>query len=280
MLSTTLITDFDNTLYDWFHMWYQSFSAMLDEIERISEIDRADLIPEIRAIHQRYGTSEYAFLVEKLPILQKQYPDREKLLAAFDPAIHAYRSARKANLQLYDGVAETLTILRARGVMIVLYTDSLAFYTTDRIKRLGLDEFVDFIYSPPDHEIPESVTTHTRREKYKLAHAQNRHLKDGEAKPNPEVLRDIIAGVERTLNDCVYLGDSLTRDIAMAQDAGVKDIWAAYGAVQNKPEYTLLRQVSHWKDSAVQLEKTTTSREVVPTNTISQFSDIKRFFEA
>ncbi len=122
MPANTLITDFDNTLYDWFHMWTVSFSAMLSEIERISGIERAKLIPEIRVIHQEYGTSEYAFLVEKIPSLQKLYPDREKLMEAFDPAIHAYRSARKSSLQLYDGVAETLSLLRSRGVLIVLYT--------------------------------------------------------------------------------------------------------------------------------------------------------------
>src|SRR5205823_442116 len=47
MQHTTLITDFDNTLYDWFHVWYQSFSAMFSEIQRISGIDEAALISEI-----------------------------------------------------------------------------------------------------------------------------------------------------------------------------------------------------------------------------------------
>ena len=70
MRYTTLITDFDNTLYDWFHMWHQSFAAMLREVERISGIARSELLPQIRAVHQKYGTSEYAFLLEEVPALQ------------------------------------------------------------------------------------------------------------------------------------------------------------------------------------------------------------------
>ena len=41
MKNTTLITDFDNTLYDWFHTWFVSFNAMLVEIERVAEIPRS-----------------------------------------------------------------------------------------------------------------------------------------------------------------------------------------------------------------------------------------------
>ena len=98
MRKTTLITDFDNTLYDWFHMWDQSFRPMLAEIVRISGVSEDVLIPEIRRVHQRYGTSEYAFLIEELPSLKGAFPN-QNLPEIFDSAIHAYRSARKSSLQ-------------------------------------------------------------------------------------------------------------------------------------------------------------------------------------
>src|SRR5260370_22677081 len=137
MQRTTLITDFDNPLYDWFHVWYQSFSAMVLEIQRISGISEATLIPQIRAIHQKHHTSEYAFLIEELPCLRGKFPDQD-LRLVFDEAIHAYRKARKTTLALYDGVTETLLKLKLRGVLIIIYTESLAYYTHDRIRRLGL----------------------------------------------------------------------------------------------------------------------------------------------
>lgn len=274
---TTLITDFDNTLYDWFHMWQASFSAMLTEIERISSIPRAQLLPEIRVVHQRYGTSEYAFLIEELPSLRAKFPG-QNLEVLFDDAIHAYRSVRKRSLRLYDGVRDTLIELRSRGVLIIVYTESLAFYTNDRIRRLGLDDVIDFIYSPPDHELPLSVTNHAQREAYRLEHAIHRYLKPGEIKPNPVVLLDIAGGCERSADECLYVGDSLMKDIAMAQDAGVTDVFAAYGGSADREEYKLLQQVSHWKEATVQQEMITTIRTVRPTHTIGSFPEIAQFF--
>ena len=40
-----LITDLDNTLFDWVDVWYHSFSAMLDAIASISGIAAEKLIP-------------------------------------------------------------------------------------------------------------------------------------------------------------------------------------------------------------------------------------------
>jgi hypothetical protein len=52
-----LITDLDNTLYDWFDFWYHSFTAMLDQIVVISGIPREQLEPEIKKIYEKHGTS-------------------------------------------------------------------------------------------------------------------------------------------------------------------------------------------------------------------------------
>lgn len=277
MRRTTLITDFDNTLYDWFHVWYRSFNAMLAEIQRISGIDEATLIPEIRAIHQKYHTSEYAFLIEELPCLKQAYPDRD-LRSVFDEAIHAYRRARKATLALYEGVSETLTSLRSQKVLIVIYTESLAFYTHNRIQRLGLDSLVDFIYSPADHDIPAGVTHYSQREDDILTHAKHLHIPAGIIKPDPAVLIDIVKEIAREPGECIYLGDSLMKDVAMAQDAGVMDVFAEYGGAQHKEEYELLRRVSHWTDADVQREKETSKRTVKPSYVISSFSEIRQFF--
>lgn len=272
---TTLITDFDNTLYDWFEVWHRSFSAMLSEIKRISELNDDVLLPEIRSIHQQFGTSEYAFLVESMPSLRAKYPDQD-LRKVFDSAIHAYRRARKENLRLYDGVRETLERLRQAKVLIVLYTDSLAFYTNDRVRRLGLDELVDFVFSPMDHEVPDSITRHTERTEYQLAHAKHLHVPKGVVKPNPEVLLDIVRDIGRSKSECVYLGDSLMKDVAMAQGAGIVDVYAEYGVVQHHEGYPLLRKVSHWKEADVQREQN--QRHVTPTHTISRFGEIAKFF--
>jgi hypothetical protein len=52
---TALITDLDNTLFDWVELWLNCFSAMLDGIVEVSGISREILIPEIAAVHQKHG---------------------------------------------------------------------------------------------------------------------------------------------------------------------------------------------------------------------------------
>lgn len=277
MNKSTLITDFDNTLYDWFQVWHESFSAMLSKVVQISGLDEQVLLPEIRKVHQKFGTSEYAFLMEDLSILREKFP-HEDLAEIFDEAIHAYRSARKANLRLYEGVKETLEELKRRSILVAVYTDSLAFYTIDRVRRLQLDGLIDFVFSPPDHAVPVGMTNHSERREFRLTSTKHLNLPQGVIKPNPEVLLDILSDVSRLPSEAVYLGDSLTRDVAMAQDAGVTDVYAEYGVVQNHPGYDLLRATSHWTDEAIQRERVTSKRVVLPTYTISSFGEILKFF--
>jgi len=256
---------------------------MLDEVERISGIDKVALYEEIRPIHQKHHTSEYAFLLEELPSLRNKFPDQD-LTVVFDDAIHAYRSARKHNLVLYDGVRETLATLRSKNIQIVIYTESLAYYTNFRIRRLELDDLVDVIFSPPDHAVPITSTGHNlgpSNGNAHLSHARHEFLPQGVIKPNPGVLLDIVDKIGRLPSECVYLGDSLMKDVAMAQDAKIIDVYAKYGVVQHKYEYELLQKVSHWTEEDVQREKSMSSpnRTIVPSHTIASFSEILSLFQ-
>ncbi len=100
----TIITDLDNTLYDWFKFWYASFGEMLRVLVEESGISAEEMKPEIRALHHKYGTSEYSALIQELPCLQKKFPG-EDLPKRFGNAIEAYRRARKATLELLQEVS-------------------------------------------------------------------------------------------------------------------------------------------------------------------------------
>jgi hypothetical protein len=76
----------------------------------------------------------------------------------------------------------------------------------------------------------------------------------------------------------VYLGDSLIKDVAMAQDANVTDVLAEYGVVQHCENYEILRKVAHWAEEDVKREQATKTRKIKPSYSISKFSDIKQFF--
>jgi len=270
-----LITDVDNTLLDWQDLWYQTFSAMMDKVLEISGVDPERLYAEASVIHQRYGTSEYSRLLEELPSLQRLYGDTVSTVMA--PAINAFRETRRRVLALYPTVAETLATLKAKGVIMAAFTESKAFYTNYRFRKLGLDGLIDVLYSPEDHDVPDEVIA-TRRydaETYAFKHTVHHYTPEGEVKPNPHILLEIVRDLGVSAEEVVYVGDNPLKDVFMAQQAGITDVHAAYGSSQHKPEYELLRKVTHWTPEMVERERTA----LKPGNVVASHVLTKNFAE-
>ena len=255
MKKRVLITDVDNTLLDWQDLWYQTFSAMIQKVIEISGVDAERLYSECSVIHQKYGTSEYSRLLEELPCLRELYGDA--VVAAMAPAIEAFREARRSTLRLYPTVSETLAELKAKEIIIAAFTESKAFYTNYRFRKLGLDGLVDYLYSPDDHSMPDG-TVNTRyydADTYNFKKTIHHFTPEGEVKPNPGILLEIVADLGASTDEVVYVGDNILKDVYMAQQAGVTDVHAAYGASQHKQEYELLRKVTHWTPEMVERER-------------------------
>jgi phosphoglycolate phosphatase len=162
---------------------------------------------------------------------------------------------------LYPTVLPALQQIKSWGTTIVAYTESFAYYSSYRLRSFKLDGIVDFLYSPPDHDFPTGVTADRLRtlptEEYELRHTQHRHTPLGILKPEPAVLEAIITEMaDGDPRSAVYVGDSLMKDVAMAQAVGVADVYAKYGVADRRHEYELLRRVSHWTEEEVQREKT------------------------
>jgi FMN phosphatase YigB (HAD superfamily) len=250
-----LITDVDNTLLDWQDLWYQTFSAMIGKVIEISGVDQETLYAECSVIHQKYGTSEYSRLLGELPCLRELYGDN--VLEIMAPAIDAFRDARRRVLQLYPTVLETLEALKATGVVITAFTESKAFYTNYRFRKLGLDGLIDYLYSPEDHGMPDDTPSarYYEPDSYNFKKTIHRFTPEGEVKPNPDILLEIISDLGASIEEAVYVGDNILKDVFMAEQAGVTDVHALYGASQHKPEYELLRKVTHWTPEMVERER-------------------------
>ncbi len=193
---TTIITDLDNTLFDWVELWLNCFSTMLDGIVEISGIPKKKLIPEISAVHQKHGTSEYSFLIEELPSLKpilKGRPGTE----VFAAPIKSFRLQRRKSLQLYPTVAETLLKIKGRGARIIGYTESMPFYSNYRVRRLGLDGVLDHVYCPEDHVLPEGLSPEDVRkypaEHYELKFSKQDFTPKDSTKPDTKVLNAIMS---------------------------------------------------------------------------------------
>ncbi len=252
-VKSLLIVDIDNTLFDWVRFWRASFGALVDSLLLSSAgLNRARLLAEIRLVHQRVGTSEYAFILQDLRPLLSGYgigPAEEQ------NAIQAYREARAVNRELYPGVRDTLMSIKADGARIVGFTESTGYHTADRLMKLNLDGVLEAVYSPPDYPIPVGVElVHVRTRgpsEYELKITRHEMLPRGFKKPNPALLESILdrEGVKAT--DAVYVGDSLRRDVAMAQRASVLDVYAEYGHIGIADAAEFLLAVTHWSDDEV-----------------------------
>lgn len=273
-----LITDLDNTLYDWVQIWYEGFRALVDSVVIASGIDRDTLLAEIRVVHQHHGTSEYTFLLQELPSLRKKH-SRDEIPKVYADAIHAHNSARLKALRLYPAVQSTLEHIKTAGATIIAYTESMAFHTNYRIRQLQLDGLIDYLYSSPDHDFPIGVERQDIRkyanQEYDLVHTVHRHTPRGVLKPSREVLEAILQDTGFQPGDAVYVGDSLMKDVRMARDVGVDAVLANYGQVHTSTAYELLRRVSHWTDSDIERERRILRGGIVlPSLSIDNFGEI------
>lgn len=259
----TLILDLDNTIFDWFAVWFASFDPIYQEIIRKTGRPADEIEADIRIVHQKRRTSEYTFLLEEIDAL-KDLREKGDIRTFFHEAIELSQHGRDQQLNLYPSVFRSLWNIKQKGTKIVAYTESMRFYSAYRLKRFGLDGVIDVLFSPEDHDVPAGVSVEKMRrlpnDYYELQVTDVRHTPPGELKPNPRVLLDIIQAVGATADRCAYLGDSLFKDVAMARDVGVFDIHAQYGESQRRPEYNLLRRVSHWTAEDVEREKAITAK--------------------
>ncbi|QPF83987.1 HAD family hydrolase [Bradyrhizobium genosp. L] len=259
----TVILDLDNTIFDWFAVWYASFRPVYDEIIKASGKPVDEVEADIRKVHQQHRTSEYTFLIEEIDCL-KDVRASGDIRDTFKEALDRSRLGRDQNLKLYPSVFPSLWDLKKKGTKIVAYTESMAFYSAYRLKRFGLDGVIDVLFSPEDHDVPAGVALEKLRRHpddfYQLQVTEIRHTPKGELKPNPGVLIDIIKAIGAKTERCAYIGDSLFKDVAMARDVGVLDVHAQYGESQRRPEYKLLQRVSHWTEADVQREREITAK--------------------
>lgn len=280
-----VITDLDDTLWNWFSTWHASFSALIQTLSIQSGVTEDRLLEEAKSVHQVRGTSEYSFLVDEMPSLIA-LSDPRKPSEVFGEALHAQNSARLHNIRLYPGVKEALTELARRNVPVVAYTESQAFWTLWRMKKLGLDGLIQTIYSSEDHEFPSGLEPSDIRtlpdEEYRLLHTKFRHTPKGELKPSPRILEQIISNEKSTPETTAYIGDSLMKDMTMALDVGTLAVHAAYGVHQDDANYELLRRVTHWSAADVRREhQTNKTKEVSPTISLnSSFAEILDFIDA
>lgn len=251
-----IVTDLDDTIWDWLRMWYNSFEPYLNRISKEFNVDISTLKKDFKAIHQKYSSTEASFIHQELTcITQEQKNKFDKPNLNEKSILHEYYSLKKHNLFLYDGVKESLKKLKEKGVIIVGFTESNTFFTKYRIKHLELDGLIDYIYAPIDTGVPNSVYRHYNEDYWEPEITEIRYLSKGTIKPAPEILDIILRDFKAKKENTIYIGDKLDKDVSMANMAEIDSVYAKYGDKIDSDKYQLLRDVTHWTVEDVEREK-------------------------
>ncbi len=275
-----VIVDIDNTIYNWVDFYVPCFNVMVKELVQLTGIDEQALRKSFKRVHQKHKTAEYAFSIEELDVFSESNAGLTipEILQKYNPAIKAFRSMRKKTLHLYDNVIETLEKLRSKGKKMVAHTDAMMFYAVYRVKELGVERFFDGIVAPRDHGLPKGVRPGDVRfhsdEKYETIIPFKKELEPEIVKPNPECLNEILHNFNVKGNEAVYVGDSLHKDVYMAQRCGVHDVYAEYGRQYDANYYRQLVEITYWTDEEVARELELKALSISPSFKIQRFSDL------
>jgi phosphoglycolate phosphatase len=152
-------------------------------------------------------------------------------------------------------------------VRLVGHTEAKYLAAGDRLRRLGLSQYFARVYCRE-----RSVTAHPHKEARRGADLPTDlvELSHHQAKPSAEVLTEICEREGVSRSSVAYVGDSLFKDILMANRAEVYSIWAKYGTAGYHGDYERLVRVSHWTDDDIAYERAlrASAGEVVPDATL------------
>lgn len=241
-----VITDLDDTLYSWIGFFIPAFYDMVQELSLLIDVSKEELLKEYKTIHQEVGSVEYPFATLNLPSVKRKYcgMSKEQVKVELNSAFHKFNSTRKKLLKLYPGVEDTLKFFYDNNITIVAYTESAEENGFYRLKKLGIDNYFkevyvsDSLFERPD-TIPSSPKTH-------IVHGR---------KPNVDILKEICRVEKVNICEAVYIGDSLSKDMLMAKQAGITSIWCNFPRDGIQDLYSKLVDISHWKEQDFQLEQ-------------------------
>ncbi len=193
-----VIFDLDNTLLDFMKMKeYAVKAAIAGMIEAGLDIDDEESYKKIVSIYQEEGWENQQvfnyFLDRTVGEVNNKY------LAA---AIVAYRRAREANLLLYPNVNHTLVELMKAGIKLAVVSDAPSREAWMRIYYLNLHHHFDFVLTFDD--------TNAR-------------------KPSPIPFQMALKELKTEPSETLMVGDWPERDVAGANNIGIRTIFARYG---------------------------------------------------
>lgn len=200
-MKKALIIDLDNTLYDYTSADKAAFQNLVETGAKelnVSEGEFKEAYLKARKIvkerHNRRASSHNRMLYAQMTAEILGKSPMPVALTLYE----AYWSAFFGSMKLFDGVTETLTELKKRGVKLGICTDMLARVQFQKIRTLGISEYFDAI-----------VTSEEAREE----------------KPCSVPVQMLLDKLEMKTGEVAFIGDGYEKDVLAAIYSGLVPIW-------------------------------------------------------
>lgn len=197
-----VIFDLDNTLIDFMKIKKASLDAAVTAmINSGLKMGKEDATRVLFELYDRYGL-EYRLIFQKFLRRVHRKVDY-RILAA---GIVAYRNIQITMLEPYDNVVPTLSGLRKKGLKLAILTDAPRLKAWIRLHEIKIADFFEVVVTFDD---------------------------TGEVKPGIAPFSRVLDELKLSASECIMVGDSVKRDIEGARRAGMKTVFARYGAAKD-----------------------------------------------
>jgi len=250
-----LVTDLDNTLYDWVTFFAHAFYDMISVASKVLDVPEERLLDECRAVHQRYHNSEHPFALLETQTVLRRYPAlaRSERALILDDAFHEFNRTRSRTLRLYPGVEYALRAIQQIGVPVVAHTEASVPNAVFRLRSLRVDTFFDYLYAAAPEGLGHPDADRQEEQPHNSLPVE--YLGRGERKPDPQILEGICQRIGVSPGATLYVGDSISRDIGMAKAAGAWAAWAQYGTKFDAALWQRIVRITHWRQEDVERAK-------------------------
>jgi phosphoglycolate phosphatase len=274
-----VITDMDNTLYSWVDYIVPCLEAMVGSLCQTTGFPRIRVVQALKEVYERYESNEYPFAIQESNLYQEFHYDFDSFdNLVITPAREAFGAARRKYLRPYRHVPETLEKLKKAGIPVIALTDAPRNPAERRVQTMKLDEHLAAVYTLPAFPFPgtgvaQEIVERERAGGVKLACPVLELPRDHE-KPDQRGLLRVCKDFGIEPREVLFVGDSLPKDVAIAQATGALDVWAEYGTYVSAEYRERLAVISAASATRRHLQHAASSESRPPTVRISGFDQI------
>ena len=222
-----VIFDIDNTLYSYDDAHEHGWKALCDYVREHLAMEPEDFSREIALSAEdvkRRLDADCAALHDRTLRFQVMLERRKLPLTHADIMGELYWNTMISHAQPTPGIMNCLAALKEAGYILGIGTDMTVEYQLKKLKQLQMLPLFDFLVSSEEANVE---------------------------KPHPKLFRICAEKAGLKPEECLFIGDSLKKDVLGSQAAGMQALWfcpdpkkaAAHPEIQSISHYDQLKEL-------------------------------------